>query len=120
MIPFLRSYHHWNLCVSIILQDLKINIDAINSSTDSDDGVCCKINHYQKNEVEFESTDEEAERLVDYMQRNTKAFVKKVPQCQNEDTMNVTQSHEETQVWIVKINTGLLCGYCYVGGTELE
>ena len=86
------------ICVCIILQDPKINIDAINSPTDSDDGVCCKINHYRKNEVEFKSTDEEAERLVDYMQRSTKAFVKKVPQCQNEDTMHVAQSHKETQV----------------------
>lgn len=68
------------MCAShcdIILQELGINIDTINPHTD-DGGVHVhrRPNYYQKNEVEFKSTDEEAERLVDHMQRNTKAFVK--------------------------------------------
>ena len=62
----------------LILQG--INIDAINSEFPTDaDGIDHNIiMNYQKHEVEFKSTGEQAEKIVAHMQRTTKAFVKRV------------------------------------------
>ena len=68
------------MCVSLalLLQELKINIDAINDG----DQCVCQTKNYQKNVVEFKSTDEQAEKLVAHIMG--KAFVKRVsPQCHN-------------------------------------
>ena len=63
--------------VCLILQE--INITAINSGFPTDDDIDHNIiMNYQKHEVEFKSTGEQAEKIVAHMQRTTKAFVKRV------------------------------------------
>ena len=81
------------MCVSLalLLQELKINIDAINDG----DQCVCQTKNYQKNVVEFKSTDEQAEKLVAHMEKTTKAFVKRVsPQRHN--TQCATPQSQET------------------------
>ena len=70
----------WPVNIKIVLLQ-EINIDAISGPADKTHKIMPPhTSEYQKHVVEFESTDEKATKLIEYItQRNKNVFVRKVP-----------------------------------------